>query len=140
MRQCIRQSKLSKAKAEEANIEPVLKKVTIILYMDQSCQALFGCFFLQNKITFLFFSQTFLKLTTRSFTISTMQLTVSNNGTQWTLDFGPDSKALSVKDLDENFTISAVEIPPGLCCCPKQKVLGQSFASSSHNSQPTRNI
>ena len=38
-----------------------------------------------------------------------MKLTVSNNGTQWTLDFGPDSVALSVKDLDENLTISFLE-------------------------------
>ena len=40
-----------------------------------------------------------------------MQFTVSNNGTQWTLDFGPDSVVLSVKDLDENLTISFLEIP-----------------------------
>ena len=40
-----------------------------------------------------------------------MQLTVSNNGTQWTLDFGPDSVVLSVKDLDENLIISSLEIP-----------------------------
>ena len=41
-----------------------------------------------------------------------MQFTVSNNGTQWILDFGPDSVVLSVKDLDENLTISSLEIPP----------------------------
>ena len=41
-----------------------------------------------------------------------MQFTVSNNGTQWILDFGPDSAVvLSVKDLDENLTISSLEIP-----------------------------
>ena len=40
-----------------------------------------------------------------------MQFTVSNNGTQWILDFGPDSVVLSVKDLDENLTISSLEIP-----------------------------
>ena len=34
---------------------------------------------LQHLITFLFFFQTFLKLTTRSFTINTMKFTVSNN-------------------------------------------------------------
>ena len=50
-------------------------------------------------------------MTTRSFTVNTMQFTVSNNGTQWTLDFGPDSAVLSVKDLDENLTISSLEIP-----------------------------
>ena len=40
-----------------------------------------------------------------------MQFTVSNNGTEWTLDFGPDLVVLSVKDLDENLTISSLEIP-----------------------------
>ena len=40
-----------------------------------------------------------------------MQITVSNNGTQWILDFGPDSVVLSVTDLDENLTISSLEIP-----------------------------
>ena len=40
-----------------------------------------------------------------------MQFTVSNNGTQWLSDFGPDSVVLSVKDLDENLTISSLEIP-----------------------------
>ena len=50
-------------------------------------------------------------MTTRSLTINTKQFTVSNNGTQWILDFGPDSVVLSVKDLDENLTISSLEIP-----------------------------
>ena len=40
-----------------------------------------------------------------------MKFTVSNNGTQWILDFGLDSVVLSVKDLDENLTISSLEIP-----------------------------
>ena len=40
-----------------------------------------------------------------------MQISVSNNGKQWILDFGPDSVVLSVKDLDENLTISTMEIP-----------------------------
>ena len=66
---------------------------------------------LQHKFTFLFIFQTFLQLTTGSFTIDAMQFTVSNNGTQWILDFGPDSVVLSVKDLDENLTISSLEIP-----------------------------
>ena len=66
---------------------------------------------LQHKVTFLFIFQTFLQLTTRSFTINAMQFTVSNNGTQWILDFGPDSVVLSVKDLDENLTINSLEIP-----------------------------
>ena len=40
-----------------------------------------------------------------------MQFTVSNNGTKWILDFGPDSVVLSVNDLDENLTIISLEIP-----------------------------
>ena len=36
---------------------------------------------------------------------------ISNNGNQWTLDIGPDSVVLRVKDLDENFSISSLEIP-----------------------------
>ena len=40
-----------------------------------------------------------------------MQFTLSNNGKQWILDFGPDSVLLSVKDLDENLTISSLETP-----------------------------
>ena len=66
---------------------------------------------LQHKFNFLFIFQTFVKLTTRSFTIKTMQFTVSNNGSQWILDFCPDSVVLSVKDLDENLTISSFEFP-----------------------------
>ena len=65
----------------------------------------------QHKLTFLFIFQTFRQLATRSFTMKTMQFTVSNNGTQWILDFGTDSVVLSVKELDENLTISSVENP-----------------------------
>ena len=39
-----------------------------------------------------------------------MIFSVSNNGTHWSLDFGPDSVVLSVKHLDENLTISSLEI------------------------------
>ena len=40
-----------------------------------------------------------------------MEFIVSNNGTQWILNFGPDSVVLSVKGLDENPTISSPEVP-----------------------------
>ena len=76
-----------------------------------NCVTLLLAVLLQYKFIFLFFFQTFLTLTTCSFTINTMQFTVSNNGTQWILDFGPDSLVLSVKDLDENLSISSLEIP-----------------------------
>ena len=68
-------------------------------------------FYYNINLLFASFFKTFLQLTTRSFTINTMQFTVSNNRTQWILDFTPDSVVLSVKDLDENLTISSLEIP-----------------------------
>ena len=68
-------------------------------------------FYYNINLLFASLFKTFLQLTTRSFTINTMQFTVSNNGTQWILDFTPDSVVLSVKDLDENLTISSLEIP-----------------------------
>ena len=36
-----------------------------------------------------------------------MILSVSNDGIQWTLDFGPDSVTIAVKDLDQNITITS---------------------------------
>ena len=36
---------------------------------------------------------------------------VSNDGIQWTLDFGPDSVTFALNDLDQNITISSQEIP-----------------------------
>ena len=55
-----------------------------------------------------------------------MQFTVSNNGTQWILDFGPDSVVLSVKNLDENLTTTSLEIPLAawsLLLFPRQEFL-----------------
>ena len=40
-----------------------------------------------------------------------MIFSVSNNGIQWTLDFGRDSVANAVNDLDQKLTISLEEIP-----------------------------
>ena len=40
-----------------------------------------------------------------------MVFSVSNDGIQWTLDFGPDSATIAVNDLDQNITISSQEIP-----------------------------
>ena len=39
-----------------------------------------------------------------------MIFSVSNDGIQWTLDFGPDSVTLAVNDLVQNMTISSQEI------------------------------
>ena len=38
-----------------------------------------------------------------------MIFSVSNDGIQWTLDFGPDSVTIAVNDLDPNLTISSHE-------------------------------
>ena len=40
-----------------------------------------------------------------------MIFSVSDDGIQWTLDFGPDSVTIAVIDLDQNITISSQEIP-----------------------------
>ena len=40
-----------------------------------------------------------------------MIFSVSNDGIQWTLDFGPDSVTIAVNDLGQNITISSQEIP-----------------------------
>ena len=40
-----------------------------------------------------------------------MIFTVSNDGIQWTLDFGPDSVTIAVNDLVQKLTISSQEIP-----------------------------
>ena len=39
-----------------------------------------------------------------------MIFSVSSDGIQWTLDFGPDSVTIAVNDLDQNITISSQEI------------------------------
>ena len=39
-----------------------------------------------------------------------MIFSVSNDGIQWTLDFGPDSVTIAANDLDQNITISSQEI------------------------------
>ena len=40
-----------------------------------------------------------------------MIFSVSNDGIQWTLDFGPASVTIAVNDLDQNITLSSQEIP-----------------------------
>ena len=40
-----------------------------------------------------------------------MMFSVSSDGIQWTLDFGPDSVTIAVNDLDQNITISSQERP-----------------------------
>ena len=40
-----------------------------------------------------------------------MILSISSDGIQWTLDFGPDSVTIAVFDLGQNITISSQELP-----------------------------
>ena len=40
-----------------------------------------------------------------------MIFSVSNDGIQWTLDFGPDSVTIAINDLDQKSTIRSQEIP-----------------------------
>ena len=79
MRQYIRQSKLFTRKVEEAYIEPVPKKQRYYLIWN-NCGTLPLSVLLQHKFNFLFIFQTFLQLTTRYFTIITMEFPVSNKG------------------------------------------------------------
>ena len=44
-----------------------------------------------------------------------MILSVSNDGIQWTLDFGPDPVTIAVNDLDQNLTISSQEKTLAAC-------------------------
>ena len=60
-----------------------------------------------------------------------MIFSVSNNGIQWTLDFGPDSNNVTVNDLDQNITISSQEIPLAawqLLLSQRQEFLGNHFS------------
>ena len=40
-----------------------------------------------------------------------MIVSVSNDGIQWTLDFGPDSVTIAVNGLDQKIAVSSQEIP-----------------------------
>ena len=44
-----------------------------------------------------------------------MIFSVSNNGIQWTLDFGTDSVTIAVTNLDQKTTISSQEVPLAAC-------------------------
>ena len=55
-----------------------------------------------------------------------MIFSVTNDGIQWTLDFGPDSVTIAVNDLKQNITISSQEIPLAawqLLLCQRQNFL-----------------
>ena len=70
---------------------------------------------LSNKFIFQIISFTFNPQATAQIQSPNLQkimiFSVSNDGIQWTLDFGPHSVTLAVNDLDQNITISSQEIP-----------------------------
>ena len=60
-----------------------------------------------------------------------MIFSVSNDGIQWTLDFGPESVTFAVNDPDQNITISSQEIPLAawqLLLSQKQQILDNHLA------------
>ena len=60
-----------------------------------------------------------------------MIFSVSNNGVEWSLDFGPDSVTLTVKDFIQKLTISSQEIPLaawGLLLSQRQESLNKNLA------------
>ena len=101
---------------------------------------------LSNKFNFQIILFTFnLQSTATQLTINLQKImifSVSNDGIQWTLDFGPDSVTIAVNDLDQNITISSKEIPLAawqLLLSQKQDLLNNHLARVSSNySQPTR--
>ena len=65
-----------------------------------------------NFRIFLFFFTVQSTATQPTFNLQKIMIfSVSNDGIQWTLDFGPDSVTIAVNDLDQNKTISSQEIP-----------------------------
>ena len=71
-----------------------------------------------------------------------MIFSVSSDGIQWTLDFGPDSVTIAVNDLDQNITISSKEIPLAawqLLLAQRQDFFYQSSSASANHSQPRGN-
>ena len=44
-----------------------------------------------------------------------MIFSISNNGIQWSLDFGTDSVTIAATNLDQKITISAQEVPLAAC-------------------------
>ena len=71
-----------------------------------------------------------------------MIFSVSNDVFEWSLDLGPDSVTLTVKDLVQEMIISSQEIHPGsleLVVVSKTTVLEQPSSASSSYPQPARN-
>ena len=69
------------------------------------------CIFSSQIISFNFNLQSTATQLTFNLHKIIMIFSVSSDGIQWTLDFGPDSVTIAVNDLDQNITISSQEIP-----------------------------
>ena len=64
-----------------------------------------------------------------------MIVSVSNDGIQWTLDFGPDSVTIPVIDLHQKITISSQEVSLAawqLLWSQKKRFFEQSSSASSN--------
>ena len=71
-----------------------------------------------------------------------MIFSVSIDGIQWTLDFGPDSVTIAVNDLDQKITISSQEIRLAawqLLLSQRKVFLKKSSATSANYLEPRGN-
>ena len=60
-----------------------------------------------------------------------MIFSTSNDGIEWSLDFGPDSVTLTVKNFVQEMTISSQEIPLAACSlllAQRQQILNNHLA------------
>ena len=64
-----------------------------------------------KQLDFISFQNSLQSTRSATTTTTTMSFSVSNNGTQWTLDFSPDSVTIIVKDMVQDLTISSLELP-----------------------------
>ena len=78
------------------------------------------CFLLADDLSNIFNFQIYLFNSTLQSTATQLTFnlhkiiiffSVSNDGIQWTLDFGPDSVTIAANDFDQNITISSQELP-----------------------------
>ena len=67
--------------------------------------------FIFQIVLFIFTLQLTSQITSVNLHKIIMIFSVSNDGIQWTLDFGPDSVTIAENGLDQNITISSQEIP-----------------------------
>ena len=83
------------------------KRIRFLLVDDLSYIFIFSNFFIQfqptvNQRKLFKLLSTYKKM---------MIFSVSNDGIQWTLDFGPESVTIAVNDLERNKTVSSQEVP-----------------------------